>query len=229
MEIGPLTTPLAAFAAGMMTSFHCAAMCGPLGCALLSSPEASPRQTQLALSLYQGTRIVSYTILGGLLGVFGTSAAGLFDATPARLLPWILALMFLLFTFGADRWIPQPRFVSRLFLKIRSGAGRNRFVTASVLGAATPFLPCGPLYLVFGVALFAGSFGGGALLMASFAFGTLPFYWLAQSQLLRLRLAPATMQRSRRVMALAAALIVGWRAAAHTGTGSVLLDGILCH
>jgi uncharacterized protein len=116
-----------------------------------------------------------------------------------------------------------------LLLGIRFRAGRSQVKAASMLGGLTPLIPCGPLYLVFGVALFSGSFVGGATIMAIFGIGTWPLFWLLQSQLLRLRFAPVATARIRRGAALVAAILVAWRAAAHNGTGSILLDGILCH
>lgn len=229
MDPGAATTPLAAFTAGLVTSLHCSVMCGPLGCALLASPGTTPRERQAALGAYHGMRVASYTVIGSMLGALGLAAAGLFDAAPSRWLPWMLALLFLLLALGAERWIPQPRFLSHWLLKLKFRTVRSPVMAASILGALTPFLPCGPLYLTFGVAVFAGSMAGGGLLMASFALGTLPLYWLAQSQLLRFRPAPATLRHVRRGLALTAALLIGWRAAALTGTGSALLDGILCH
>jgi hypothetical protein len=35
MEIAAVNSPAAAFVAGLVTSLHCAGMCGPLACALM--------------------------------------------------------------------------------------------------------------------------------------------------------------------------------------------------
>ena len=50
-----LAPPLAALAAGLATSVHCTAMCGPLACALRVRPAE-----------YHLGRLGSYTIVGGI-------------------------------------------------------------------------------------------------------------------------------------------------------------------
>ena len=77
----------------------------------------------------------------------------------------------------------------------------------------TPFLPCGPLYLVFGAALLAGSAAKGAEFTLAFGLGTVPLLWLAQQQFHRIRamLTPLAMGRLRRGLALVTAVMLAWR------------------
>lgn len=215
MDTSHLTTPLAVFTAGLVTSVHCSAMCGPLTCALIPG-----RSSPLALLSYHGTRAAAYVIVGGIFGATGESAASVFSGSPARFLPWVLIALFLALAFGLEQRLPTPHFLSRLLLKLKLGGNSTR--ASALLGMATPFLPCAPLYLVFGVALFAGSAFAGAKLMACFAAGTIPLYWLLQSQYVRLqaRLSPLTVQRSRRALAFVSAILLAWRAAG--GAGGVL-------
>jgi sulfite exporter TauE/SafE len=226
MDTAALATPLAAFTAGLVTSVHCAAMCGPLGCALLGGGKARRGNAWPALVIYHGTRGGAYALLGGVFGALGGSAAGLFGTSLSRVLPWAFALLFLGIAFGLDRYLPRPAFVSRLLfrLKLRGSDPRR---SAALLGTFTPFLPCGPLYLVFGVALVAGSFLGGAQLMAAFALGTVPLLLVGQFGALHLqsRLPTATWQWTRRGLALVSALIVGGRAVA---TNPSLLAPVKC-
>ena len=81
------------------------------------------------------------------------------------------------------------------------------------MGLLTPFLPCGPLYLVFGAALLAGSAAKGAEFTLAFGLGTVPLLWLAQHQFHRIRakLTPLAMSRLRRSLALVTALMLAWR------------------
>jgi sulfite exporter TauE/SafE len=216
MDANAVATPLAAFVAGLITSIHCAGMCGPLPCALFG------RCSQGALGGYQLARVVSYAGLGGLLGLAGSGTAGLFRAEPARALPWLLAAVFLCIALGLEKRVPQPRFIAAFFSMFRRRGG------PVALSLATPFLPCGPLYLMFGVALVSGSFIHGAALLGAFAFGTLPLLWLAQSQLIRLQtlLPPAAMLWTRKSLALISAALLVWRAVANGGLG---LAHAACH
>jgi len=231
MSAADLATPLAAFVAGLVTSVHCAAMCGPLGCALLGAQNATPREWWTAAACYHGTRIVAYAAIGGMLGAVGMSAAGLFHTPISRFLPWALALLFVVVAFGWEKKLPRPLFISRWLLRLNLRAHalrRNR--AATLLGLATPFLPCGPLYLVFGVALVAGSWLGGAQLLAAFALGTIPLFALAQIGALRwqTRLTPATWQWTRRSLALISAVLIGGRAFVNDGTLLAPLRCLFC-
>ena len=81
------------------------------------------------------------------------------------------------------------------------------------MGLLTPFLPCGPLYLVFGAALLAGSATKGAEFTIAFGLGTVPLLWLAQHSFHRIRakLTPLAMNRLRRGLAFVTAILLAWR------------------
>jgi hypothetical protein len=81
------------------------------------------------------------------------------------------------------------------------------------MGLLTPFLPCGPLYLIFGISLLAGSAAKGAEFTLAFGLGTVPLLWLAQHQFHRIRakLSALAMARLRRSLALVTALVLVWR------------------
>jgi sulfite exporter TauE/SafE len=224
-------TPLAAFTAGLVTSLHCAAMCGPLGCALLNRQKCAPREQCYALACYHGSRMLAYAAVGGLLGWIGRSAAGLFHAPISRMLPWAFAALFLIVAFGWEQKLPRPVFVGRWLFRLNlRGPAQNMSRTATVLGLATPFLPCGPLYLAFGVALVAGSAWGGVQVMAPFALGTIPLFAVAQFSAWRwqTRLAPATWMWTRRGLALASAGLITARALLSDGTLLAPLKCLLC-
>lgn len=208
------STPTAAFIAGIVTSLHCCGMCGPLTGALFSGQQTN----RLQIGVYHFARIASYALTGGLLGALGAKAAILFSSTPSRLLPWAFALLFIAYALGLEKKLPQPRFLSGLLMHLNFGA-RRKGTTAALLGFFTPLLPCAPLYLGFGVALLAGSFLDGSMLMAAFAAGTLPLYMLLQTQYVRLsmRWSPAAMQRTRQILALSSAALVIWRTVASNG------------
>jgi len=219
-----LTSPAAIFMAGVVTSLHCTVMCGPLACAVL------PKQKSLlATVVYHAARVTSYVIIGGILGAAGKSAASIFASSPVKFLPWVLIALFVALGLGLEKRFTPPRFISR-FLPRAAFGGAAGIKGAFTLGIATPFLPCSPLYLVFGVALFSGSFAGGAIMMALFAAGTLPLYGLALSQAARLqaRLSPVVVQRSRRGLALLSAVLLAWRVTAAGGAGLASIHCPFC-
>lgn len=208
----PLTT-LAALGFGLATSLHCVGMCGPIACGL-GSLAKSEGERLAAASLYHGTRLLSYGIIGAVCGALGQQPLKWFFDSPAVLLPWVLVAVLLVMACGWDKKVPRPVIFTRLTARVRFKAGRfSAYGAASAMGLLTPFLPCGPLYLVFATALLAGSAANGAEFTLAFGLGTVPLLWLAHHQFHRIRqkLTPLAMARLRRGLALVTALMLAWR------------------
>jgi hypothetical protein len=128
--------------------------------------------------------------------------------------PWLLVIAFVLVGIGADAWLPKPAFLTKPMARLRMKAMQfGSAARASALGLATPLLPCGPLYMMFGLALANGSAARGAEFSVSFGLGTLPLLALAQTQLHRIgvKLSPVALKRVQRGLALAAAIVMAWR------------------
>ena len=208
----PITT-IAALGFGLATSVHCVGMCGPLACGL-GNLAKSEGERLTAATLYHGTRLLSYGIIGAVCGALGQQPLKWFFDSPAVLLPWVLVAVLLVMAFGWDNKIPRPAILNRLTARIRFKTARlSAYGAASAMGLLTPFLPCGPLYLVFGTALLAGSAAKGAEFVLAFGLGTVPLLWLAHHQFHRIRgkLTPLAMARLRRGLALVTALMLVWR------------------
>ena len=189
-----LVTSLAALAAGLVTSVHCTAMCGPLVCALRARPLE-----------YHSSRFLSYAAAGAFCGAGGQGIAALLQGSMARIVPWGFALALIALGFGLERRLPQPRFVASLLFRARL----NRS-----LGLLTPLLPCGPLWLILGASAFTGSWWRGGLHMAGFAAGTIPLPLLIQMNAARLqqRLSPLSLRWTQQALAFGCAGLLVWRA-----------------
>jgi sulfite exporter TauE/SafE len=206
-------TTVAALLTGLATSLHCAGMCGPLACGLgtLAKSEA---ERLTAASLYHGTRLLSYGIIGAVCGALGQQPLKWFFDSPVVLLPWVLVAVLLVMACGWDKKIPRPAILNRLIVRARCNTRNfSAYGGASAMGLLTPFLPCGPLYLIFGISLLAGSAAKGAEFTLAFGLGTVPLLWLAQHQFHRIRakLSALAMARLRRSLALVTALVLVWR------------------
>lgn len=190
-----VATPIAALVAGLATSLHCSAMCGPLACALRVRPLE-----------YHASRLLSYTLAGALCGALGRPVAAALQGSTARLVPWTFALVLIVLALGLEKRLPQPRFAAGFLLKARL----NRS-----LGLLTPLLPCGPLWLILGAAAVTGSWWTGAVHMAAFAIGTIPLPLILQAQAARAqgRLTPRTARWLQQGIAFLSAGILIWRAA----------------
>jgi sulfite exporter TauE/SafE len=218
-----------ALIAGLITSVHCVAMCGPLSCAFTPA-KASDANPQLVLTCYHLAKLLSYAIVGTLAGTFGSVVIRSVSSSWLNLLPWILVVFFLVVAFRLDRFFPKPIWMGGLYKKMTARYSRlQKPAAATVIGLASPLLPCGPLYMIFGLALFSGSALKGAEFAIGFGIGTLPLLWLAQSQFMRVQLkaTPMTLLRIQRSLALIAALVVAWRL--RTTLGIEGAEDWVCH
>lgn len=162
---------------GLISSMHCGGMCGPIA---LSLPKngISNLQNFSGKLLYNFGRIVTYTLLGGLLGLFGKglSFAGIQQGISIAL--GIGILLIVAFSYNPDmlfQKIPAFRkfqgFIIRQFQKILRNPS---FVSMFLVGILNGLLPCGVVYIALTGALATGNTLSGMSYMALFGLGTLP-------------------------------------------------------
>jgi sulfite exporter TauE/SafE len=135
----------------------------------------------LPIFLFLVAKIVTYTLLGALLGLVG-SYLTLSPATRAILM--ILIGVFMLgnalrmfnvhpiFRYFS---IEPPKFITRYIR--RTAKGTDTF-TPLFLGALTVFIPCGVTQAMMAAALGTGSIVMGAALMLAFTLGTSPVFFI---------------------------------------------------
>lgn len=219
MELAAINSPSAAFIAGLVTSLHCAGMCGPLACTVLPGPGSREDALQVS-SVYHLSRLTGYATLGALAGGLGQTPLGFLSDSALRWLPWIMVLFFIGLALRIDRHLPKFTALGRLTWTLQARVRHHsRVSAAAVLGLATPLLPCGPLYFIVALALLAGSALRGVEVMLAFGLGTLPLLWVAQFQFnwLRRRLSPLWLSRMRIALALVTAGVISWRLRATLG------------
>lgn len=169
---------LSALGLGFASGFHCVGMCGPIALSL-----GLNKQQQVNFYLqnltYQFGRIITYSILGALLGIIGE---GFEIAGFQRYLTigvGILLIIMALFSFGGQDFASKIPFVNNALLKVKINLGKylqksdyqSRFVTGLLNG----LLPCGMVYMALTASLAYGGIANGALFMLFFGLGTLPF------------------------------------------------------
>jgi sulfite exporter TauE/SafE len=231
MELPGITGPGTAFLAGLVTSLHCAGMCGPLACAVLPGP-GDRADVPTASTVYHLSRLAGYGVLGALAGGIGRGPLSLVSEGAVRYLPWLLVLFFLAVAVRFDQRLPRLPVLGRAYhwlsWRLR---GRSRLQSAATLGLATPLLPCGPLYFLLSLALLSGSPVRGAETLLAFGLGTVPLLWFAQVNYhwLRLRLGPAWLGRIQATLAIAAALLISWRLRGTLGFDGPSLSNFVCH
>ena len=229
-ELAGITGPGTAFVAGLVTSLHCAGMCGPLACALLPGRDERA-DAQSVASVYHLSRLAGYALLGALAGGLGRLPLQWLSADVTRWLPWLLVGFFIAVALRFDRRLPRSAWLGRTYFHVstRLRAG-SRLRAAGVLGAATPLLPCGPLYFLVTLAALSGSAVRGAEVLLAFGLGTVPLLWLAQLNFawLRARLGPVWLGRAQVALALSVAVVLTWRLRGTLGFAGPAADQFGC-
>lgn len=162
----------ALFVTGLLTSVHCVAMCGGINLSQSVGTGESGKNRMRNPLLYNLGRVISYTVIGAIVGGIG-SVLFLSETLKAILLS-LAALGMLLMGLSMLGWLPwwltprMPRFLSVRLGK--AGAGKGPLV----VGLLNGLMPCGPLQAMQLYALATGSALTGALSMFLFSLGTVP-------------------------------------------------------
>lgn len=177
LGIGGQTTPTTSFIIGIIASLSsCLAIVGGLVLSLSAKiSQDSVGDTKTFLFFHFG-RVVSFAILGGLLGVIGGVIGINFTFTAILGILASLVMLFLglnLVGVFVKNKVALPSGIFNFFRKIE-----HKTLTPLILGLVTFFLPCGFTQSMQVSALSSGSFMSGLLIMLSFALGTLPMLLL---------------------------------------------------
>jgi uncharacterized protein len=169
------------FLAGLLTGLHCAGMCGPivLAYAVPQSGVPSPAMNAAAKhAAYNGGRLLSYLLLGAVMGFAGTSFSWIERA--GEVVSIVGGLVMIVGGLAMLGVLPLRSTFSLGGLwsgsvSVQRGLLRRRTVASALsLGLLTPLLPCGLLYAMLAKAATAGSALEGALTMGAFGAGTAP-------------------------------------------------------
>lgn len=171
--LGGTITPVTSFVIGLVASVSsCLAVVGGLVLSLSATVSQDKVSDVKPMMLFHGGRLISFAVLGGVLGAIG-SAIGISFTLTAILGIIASAIMILL---GLNlvgvfekNVIALPSGVFSFFRKIE-----HKTIAPFLVGVGTFFLPCGFTQAMQFAALSSGSFFSGLMIMTAFALGTLP-------------------------------------------------------
>ena len=171
---------LAAITMGMIGSFHCIGMCGPIAFALPLNNDSSLAKFFGSL-LYNLGRITTYSSIGFLCGLAGKGLSIIgFQQGLSVLLGTFILIMMLLAKAGTVK-INVPTVFSTAGAVIRNSVGKlflkKNFGALYLIGLLNGLLPCGLIYMAVAGALATADPIKSALFMAAFGAGTLPVMW----------------------------------------------------
>lgn len=172
------------FVIGLITSVHCIAMCGGIN---LSQTLQKDTSTEISRAMFRNTleynigRVVSYTVIGGVLGAVGALAGIGSSLQTSTFFQGILKLFagIIMLVMGVNMLGIFPG-LRRLTIHIpnfnkntKPKSGRKPR-TPFFIGLCNGLMPCGPLQSMQVVALASGNPLTGALSMLCFSLGTVP-------------------------------------------------------
>jgi len=169
----------AAFAMGLLGSFHCVGMCGPLAMSL-------PVNTNNLRTKFSGTfiynvgRITTYSLFGLIFGLIGRS---FFLVGFQQGLSIVLGSLVILFVLLPKRYLAftGKNIVAVWLGRLRSELGKlfakKGYSSLYLIGVLNGLLPCGLVYMAAAASVAAGDVQSGILFMAFFGLGTLPMMW----------------------------------------------------
>jgi sulfite exporter TauE/SafE len=227
----------AMFLLGLASGLHCVGMCGGIVGAFSTRQVLHSRKSLLIRQFsFNAGRIASYAAAGALAGLAGSVAAYAGVVLPAQAGLYVLANVVLVLVALHIAGIGNPlrsieRFGLPLWKKVHSFAARliaaQGKLNAFGAGAMWGWLPCGLVYGALAAAAFAGSPGRGALAMAAFGLGTLPYLLAAGLAAARLR----SFMHLRAVRLCAAGALLGFGSfglARASGLADAVHKGLLC-
>lgn len=171
--LGGTITPVTSFIIGLVASVSsCLAVVGGLVLSLSATVSQDKISDVKAMMLFHGGRLVSFAVLGGVLGVIG-SAIGI-SFTFTAILGIIASVIMILLGLNLvgvfeKNVIALPSGIFSFFRKVE-----HKTMAPFLVGVGTFFLPCGFTQAMQVAALSSGSFLSGLMIMTAFALGTLP-------------------------------------------------------
>lgn len=175
------------FVMGLITSVHCIAMCGGINLSQCiprgnSEIECSSKAAAFRPSfLYNLGRVVSYTVVGFILGLIGMLIGSGTGTGISTLLQGILKIIAGLFMvvmginmLGIFPWLRRFNLRMPKFLSAKIGRKKATSKQPFIVGLLNGLMPCGPLQSMQIVALASANPFAGALSMFLFSLGTVP-------------------------------------------------------
>jgi len=168
---------ISALVLGILGSFHCAGMCGPIAIALPLHGRTIPEKI-LGGVLYNLGRTLTYGIMGALFGLLGQGVQMIGFQQKISVVMGAIMILSVLFPSLYRNQYSLKKSSIPLFGKLKSTLGKlftvKSFSSLFFIGLLNGLLPCGLVYMAIAGAIGMGNVGLGSLYMIMFGFGTIP-------------------------------------------------------
>ena len=166
-----------AFIFGLISSFHCIGMCGPIAMMLPVDKQIGIKKAT-QVTVYHLGRLFAYGTIGLFFGLLGK---GFFLAGIQQKISIIIGVIMIIVVLTPEKIfarynISKP--VYKLISKIKTNLGRHfrnkSYKSLFIIGVLNGFLPCGMVYVALFGAIAMQSAELGVLYMILFGLGTVP-------------------------------------------------------
>lgn len=167
---------LSAIIFGLLGSFHCIGMCGPIAF-MLPIDRTNKTKGFFQIFSYHLGRLFTYSLIGLLFGFLGKGFYLFGFQQQLSIIVGVLMILVILFPKILQK-ISLSKKISTIILKVKSALGKELKKkgndTFFTIGFLNGFLPCGLVYMaVFGAITTSNAFTG-SLYMFLFGLGTIP-------------------------------------------------------
>ncbi|MHB0755052.1 sulfite exporter TauE/SafE family protein [Polaribacter sp. M15] len=161
---------------GLLGSFHCIGMCGPIAFMLPVDRQNSVKSFFQIISYHLG-RLFTYSLIGLLFGFLGKGFYFFGFQQQLSIIVGVLMILTIIFPKILQK-LSVSKKISTVVLKIKNSLGKELKKkgndTFFTIGFLNGFLPCGLVYMaVFGAITTSNAFTG-SLYMFLFGLGTIP-------------------------------------------------------
>ena len=166
-----------AFVFGLISSFHCIGMCGPIAMMLPVDRNNQLKKVSQILTYHVG-RMTAYASIGL---VFGLVGRGLYLAGMQQKLSIFIGVAMILVILIPEKVFARYNFSKPVFVlisKVKSTLGKQfknqSYKSLFTIGLLNGFLPCGMVYVALFGAIAMQNESFGVLYMLLFGLGTVP-------------------------------------------------------
>lgn len=161
---------------GLVGSFHCVGMCGPIAF-MLPVDRDSPIKKALQILSYHLGRLFTYSLMGILFGYLGKGFFLFGFQQQIAIITGVLMILLVVFPKITAK-IPLSKVLNQFVFKVKNALGnelkKKNNDTFFVLGFLNGLLPCGLVYMAILGALTTSTSISGAFYMFLFGLGTIP-------------------------------------------------------
>lgn len=162
---------------GLISSFHCIGMCGPIAM-MLPVDRSNEAKKVTQIMTYHIGKLTAYGTLGLIFGILGRS---FYLAGMQQQLSIIVGVLMILVALIPEKVFAKYNFskpVYRIITKVKSSLGQQfknkSYKSLFTIGLLNGFLPCGMVYVALFGAIAMQSVSLSVLYMILFGIGTIP-------------------------------------------------------